>query len=85
MYFMLKLREAIEEVENLVLVSDRYISIANAISIVFPEAHHRACAYHIKLTSTISSRPIIVIMNLIWRPMRIMPVNFIFILRNQVK
>ena len=49
MYFMLKLREAIGEVENLVFVSNRHISIANALSTVFPEAHHGACAYHIKM------------------------------------
>ena len=48
MYFMLKLREAIREVENLVFVSDQHISITHALSTVFPEAHHRACTYHIK-------------------------------------
>ena len=49
MYFMLKLRDTIREVENLVFVSDRHISIAHALSIIFPESHHKACAYHIKM------------------------------------
>ena len=49
MYFMSKLKEAIEEVENLVFVSDRHISIAHALSIVFPEAHHGTCFYHVKM------------------------------------
>lgn len=48
-YFMLKLREAIGTVPNLVFVSDRHPSIANALSAIFPEAHHGACTYHIKM------------------------------------
>ena len=46
---MLKLREVIGEVENLVFVSDLHISIAHALSTVFPEAHHGAYTYHIKM------------------------------------
>ena len=42
MYIMLKLREGIREVENLVFVSDRHISIAHALSIIFLKAHHGA-------------------------------------------
>ena len=49
MYFMLKLREAIREVENLVFTSNQHISIAHALSIVFPKAHHGAYTYHIKM------------------------------------
>lgn len=48
-YFMVKLRQAIGIVPNLVFVSDRHPSIANALSVVFPEAHHGACTYHIKM------------------------------------
>ena len=48
MYFMLKLREAIREVKNLVFISDRHISIAHALFIVFLAAHQGACTYHIK-------------------------------------
>ena len=44
---MLKLREAIGEIENLMFVSDRHMSISHALSTVFPEAHHGACTYHI--------------------------------------
>ena len=47
MYFIVKLKEAIRDVENLVFVSDRHPSIANALSTVFPEAHHGACIHHI--------------------------------------
>ena len=46
---MFKWKEAIGEVENLVFVSDRHISIAHVLSTVFPEAHHGACVYHIKM------------------------------------
>ena len=49
MYFMQKLRGAIGSVPELVFVSDRHPSIANALSVVFPEAHHGACTYHIKM------------------------------------
>lgn len=49
MYFMLKLRECIGHVENLVFVSDRHQSIASALSAVFPEAHHGACIQHIAM------------------------------------
>ena len=49
MYFMLKLKEAIEEVENLVFIFDRHISIAHALSRVFLKGHHRAYVYHIKI------------------------------------
>ena len=49
MYFMLKLREAIKEVENLMFVSDQHISIAHTLSIVFPKARHGACTLHVKM------------------------------------
>ena len=49
MYFVLKLRETITEVENLVFISNWHISIAHALSIVFLEAHHGVCTYHIKM------------------------------------
>ena len=47
-YFMLKLRDTIREVENLMFVSDRHINIAHALSVIFLKAHHGACIYHIK-------------------------------------
>ena len=46
-WFLTKLREAIGVVENLVFISDRHGSIANAVDTVFPEAHHGACIFHI--------------------------------------
>ena len=46
---MLKLKEAIGGVKNLVFISYRHISIANALSTDFLEAHHGACAYYIKM------------------------------------
>ena len=46
---MLKLRECIGHVDNLVFVSDRHQSIASALSAVFPEAHHGACIQHIAM------------------------------------
>ena len=47
MYFIMKLKEAVGDVENLVFIFDRHPSIANALSTVFPEAHHGACIHHI--------------------------------------
>ena len=49
MYFMLKLREAIREVENLMFIYDRHINIAHTLSTIFLKAHHRLCTYHIKM------------------------------------
>ena len=46
---MLKLREAIGEVANLVFIFDQQKSITNALSIVFLEAHYGACTYHVKM------------------------------------
>ncbi|KAL6179238.1 hypothetical protein ACLB2K_050754 [Fragaria x ananassa] len=46
-WFLTKLRGAIGVVENLVFISDRHGSIAKAVDIVFPEAHHGACIFHI--------------------------------------
>ena len=48
-YFMLKLKEAIGDVDNLVFVSDRHASIIHAVEVVFPEAHHGACYHHVSM------------------------------------
>ncbi|XP_047335801.1 uncharacterized protein LOC124939366 [Impatiens glandulifera] len=48
-YFMQQLRLTIGSVPNLIFISDRHPSIANALSAVFPKAHHSACTYHIKM------------------------------------
>ncbi|XP_062103698.1 uncharacterized protein LOC133814801 [Humulus lupulus] len=49
LYFLLRLKEAIGEVENLVFVSDRHTSIASALTKNFPEAHHGACIHHVSI------------------------------------
>ncbi|XP_062105306.1 uncharacterized protein LOC133816962 [Humulus lupulus] len=49
LYFLLRLKEAIGEVENLVFVSDRHTSIASALTKNFPEAHHGACIHHVSM------------------------------------
>ncbi|XP_062119357.1 uncharacterized protein LOC133833115 [Humulus lupulus] len=49
LYFLLRLKEAIGEVENLVFVSDRHTSIASALTKNFPEAHHDACIHHVSM------------------------------------
>ena len=48
-YFMQKLRETIGSVPELAIVSDRHASIANALRLVFPDAHHGACYHHITM------------------------------------
>ena len=50
MYFTLKLRDTIEDVANLVFVSNGHKSIPNALSTIFPEARHGACTYHVKIS-----------------------------------
>ena len=49
---MVRLKEAIGVVDNLVFISDRHASIANALAVVFPEAHHGACIYHVSMNMT---------------------------------
>ncbi|XP_062104420.1 uncharacterized protein LOC133815620 [Humulus lupulus] len=49
LYFLLMLKEAIGEVENLVFVSDRHTSIASALTKKFPKAHHGACIHHVSM------------------------------------
>ncbi|XP_060968553.1 uncharacterized protein LOC133036091 [Cannabis sativa] len=39
-YFMIKLKDAIDDVENLAFMSDRHQSIVHALELVFPNAHH---------------------------------------------
>ena len=46
---MMKFKEAIGGVENLIFVPDQHKSIAYALSMVFPKAHHGACIYHVKI------------------------------------
>ncbi|XP_052197184.1 uncharacterized protein LOC127804365 [Diospyros lotus] len=47
-WFLTKLREAIGVREDLVIVSDRHQSIANAMSRVFPSVPHVFCFFHLK-------------------------------------
>ncbi|XP_052206855.1 uncharacterized protein LOC127811189 [Diospyros lotus] len=47
-WFLTKLREAIGVREDLVIVSDRHQSIANAMSCVFPSVPHVFCFFHLK-------------------------------------
>ncbi|XP_062086202.1 uncharacterized protein LOC133792313 [Humulus lupulus] len=49
LYFLLRLKEAIGEVENLVFVFDRHTSIASTLTKIFPEAHHGACIHHVSM------------------------------------
>ncbi|XP_062103219.1 uncharacterized protein LOC133814247 [Humulus lupulus] len=49
LYFLLRLKEAIGEVENLVFVSDRHTSKASALTKIFPQAHHGACIHHVSM------------------------------------
>ncbi|KAL5566529.1 hypothetical protein UlMin_029693 [Ulmus minor] len=47
-WFFTSLKEAIGGREELCIVSDRHLSIANAIKKVYPEAHHGICMHHLK-------------------------------------
>ncbi|KAL5577592.1 hypothetical protein UlMin_019291 [Ulmus minor] len=47
-WFFTSLKEAIGGHEELCIVSDRHLSIANAIKIVYPKAHHGICMHHLK-------------------------------------
>ncbi|KAL5546205.1 hypothetical protein UlMin_005892 [Ulmus minor] len=47
-WFFTSLKEAIGGREELCIVSDRHLSIANAIKRVYPEAHHGICMHHLK-------------------------------------
>ncbi|XP_022853292.1 uncharacterized protein LOC111374787 [Olea europaea var. sylvestris] len=47
-WFFTKLREVIEDIENLAFVTDRGQSIINGIAKVFSEAHHGYCMYYIQ-------------------------------------
>ncbi|XP_038896520.1 uncharacterized protein LOC120084770 [Benincasa hispida] len=47
-WFMSNLKCAIEESPNLVFVSDRAVSIGNAIRVVFPTTFHGLCTYHLE-------------------------------------
>ncbi|KAL5552526.1 hypothetical protein UlMin_039927 [Ulmus minor] len=47
-WFFTSLKEAIGGRKELCIVSDRHLSIANAIKRVYPEAHHRICMHHLK-------------------------------------
>ncbi|XP_038902409.1 uncharacterized protein LOC120089049 [Benincasa hispida] len=47
-WFMSNLKCAIGEPSNLVFVSDRAVSIGNAIRVVFPTTFHGLCTYHLK-------------------------------------
>ncbi|KAL6269645.1 hypothetical protein ACE6H2_026556 [Prunus campanulata] len=47
-WFFTKLHEAIGECPNLVIISDRNVSIENVWNKVFPTAQHGICFYHMK-------------------------------------
>ncbi|KAL5574739.1 hypothetical protein UlMin_016438 [Ulmus minor] len=47
-WFFTSLKEAIGGREELCIVSDRHLSIANTIKKVYPEAHHGICMHHLK-------------------------------------
>ncbi|XP_038889322.1 uncharacterized protein LOC120079232 [Benincasa hispida] len=47
-WFMSNMKCAIGEPSNLVFVSDRAVSIGNAIRAVFPTAFHGLCTYHLE-------------------------------------
>ncbi|XP_060958349.1 uncharacterized protein LOC115712279 [Cannabis sativa] len=47
-WFFKRLKEAIGEREEMCIISDRHISIKNAIAEVFPRIYHGICAYHLK-------------------------------------
>ena len=47
-WFLRKLHEAIDHVDDLVVVSDRHSSNEKAIQKVFPYASHGVCTYHLK-------------------------------------
>ncbi|XP_038889310.1 protein FAR-RED ELONGATED HYPOCOTYL 3-like [Benincasa hispida] len=46
-WFMTHLTALIGDVPNLVIISDRHISIAKAVASIFPDAFHALCIYHI--------------------------------------
>lgn len=46
-WFFQRLRGALGSRDNLVIVSDRHMSIENAISTVYPDAEHVLCTYHL--------------------------------------
>ena len=48
-WFMTKLREAIGQIDDLVIISDRHKSLLKAINTVFPNAQHGVCCHHLKM------------------------------------
>ena len=48
-WFLEKLKEVIPDNSELCFISDRNQSIGNAVSRVYPLAHHGACMYHVML------------------------------------
>ncbi|CAA0814968.1 MuDR family transposase [Striga hermonthica] len=48
MWFLQKLRSIFGCPENLVIVSDRNPSIKSAMEVVYPEAVHAICSYHLR-------------------------------------
>ncbi|XP_038880424.1 protein FAR-RED ELONGATED HYPOCOTYL 3-like [Benincasa hispida] len=47
-WFMTHLKASIGDVPNLVIISDRHISIVKAVVGIFPDAFHALCIYHIR-------------------------------------
>ena len=48
-WFLTKLRECIGEMEGLVFMSDRALSIRQAIYTVYPTVHHALCCFHLEM------------------------------------
>ena len=48
LWFMTHLKASIGDIPNLVIISDRHISIGKAVSSIFPEAFHALYIYHIR-------------------------------------
>lgn len=48
-WFLEKLKELIPDDPNLCFISDRCISIEHAVGVVYPQASHGACYFHVKM------------------------------------
>ena len=48
-WFLMKLRDAIGCVDDLVFISDRHKSIEKCVKIIFPSAVHGVCCHHLKM------------------------------------
>nr|GEX73558.1 transposase, MuDR, MULE transposase domain protein [Tanacetum cinerariifolium] len=55
-WFLTKLKECIDDVPNLAIISDRHYSITIACRTVFPQAFHRFCCRHLLLNCNLKSK-----------------------------